>query len=160
MTNIIDLISTAVTKFAAVKNLLLTKERFANIFSTTYTWKTSDSTLTATAASNYTVSDAEINLVGHMIRVKLRATRSSNTSAGNVTNEEVATLTWNHGGRIKGLYNISSRNYDGTLATFQTSCSTSGNTSTVTVKLCATHAATKEIYFWDNLPAVINVSMY
>lgn len=160
MYNIVDIISTAVTKFVAVKDLLLTKERFANIFSTTYTWETSDSTLTASAGSNYTVSSAEINLVGHMMRVKLKATRSSNWSAGNVTNEDVATLTWDHGGRIKGIYNISSRNYDGTLATFQTTNTTSGSTSTVTVKLCATHAAGKGVYFWDNLPVVINVSMY
>lgn len=108
--------------------------------------------------TNWTYSDLQANLVGHMVYIHVRSKRSKATGAGDIANQEIISFDINHGGKLKGLYSVSTGNMDGAIATLHMSVSNNGNVSTVTIKLAATHQAMSNIYIDDCIPAEINLS--
>ena len=74
-----------------------------------------------------------------MVYIHVRSKRSKATGAGNIANQEIISFDINHGGKLKGLYSVSTGNMDGAIATLHMSVSNNGNVSTVTIKLAATH---------------------
>ena len=108
--------------------------------------------------TNWTYSDLQVDLVGHMVYIHLRSKISKATGVGDIANQEVISFDINHGGKLKGLYSTSTGNMDGAIATLHMSVSNSGNVSTVAIKLAATHQATSSVYIDDYIPAVIDLS--
>lgn len=156
MVNITEVLKTAIMKITSLYQSKLTMHRFRGIFCVTY-----DCTVTSTPGSKYTVSSASAILIGHMMRIALRATRSESTGTGDITNETVATLRINHEGKIKSAYIISTRNYDGVPASYQTSITkVDDNNIDLVINLCAAHSAMKNVYILDNIPISIDVSKY
>ena len=156
MVNIIDVIKTAMNKVISLSSTKLTKDKFKKIFCTTY-----NLTVTPTPASGYTINGHNAYLVGTHLRFYFSAERSSATGAGNVNNEYIGTFVINHGGKLKNLHGIATRDYHGVMATvmLETSDLTS-TTVTIKPKLCATHAAKSSFHISDILPASIDVSKY
>lgn len=156
MINIIDILQTAVAKLNTIIQNKLPISTFKSIFCNTYTC-----TVVTTAGSHWTVNSATADLVGHMMRITCKATRSANTGAGDITNQVVATLNINHGGKVKNLFSSSTRNYDGMPASFSLSVSNPDeNHSQVKIQLNATHDALKNAYILENLPISIDISKY
>ena len=108
--------------------------------------------------TNWTYSDLYAYLVGHMVYIHVRSKRSKATGTGDIANQKVISFDINHGGKLKGLYSVSTGNMDGAIVTLQMSVSNSGDVSTVTINLAATHQATSNIYIDDCIPAEINLS--
>lgn len=109
------------------------------------------------------------SLIGNMIRFNYFLYRSSDTGDGNLVNEEVCTITFNHGGKVKSAYNTSfSSGSTGSVATFGTSGMTkvkdaSGNeTDSITFKvnLAATGGAAKSFSGFFFVPVTLNLNNY
>lgn len=156
MVNITKVIQEMFSAVGKLINRKLNVSTFKSIFCNTYTC-----TVTSTAKSNWTIDSASALMVGHMLRIACRATRSASTGAGDISNETVATLKINHDGKMKGLYSISTRNYDGVPASYQLSVTTiDANNVQIEIILTATHAAMKNVYIMDNIPMPINIDKY
>lgn len=155
MVNIIDVIKTAINKVISLNSSKLTKDKFKAIFCTVR-----DLPISARAASKWTITSSGAYLCGTQLRFNFSAKRSSKTGAGNITNEDIGTFTIIHDGKLKNLYDISTRS-NGVIATIHLNISiTDSNTITVTPRLCATHAALTAISVMDIMPASIDVSKY
>lgn len=155
MVNIIDVIKTAINKVISLNSSKLTKDKFKAIFCTVR-----DLPISARAASKWTITSSGAYLCGTQLRFNFSAKRSSATSAGNITNEDIGTFTIIHDGRLKNLYDISTRS-DGVIATIHLNTSIiDSNTIAVTPRLSATHAALTAISVMDIMPASIDVSKY
>ena len=118
MVNVIDVIKTAINKVISLNSSKLTKDKFKEIFCTIRSLP-----VTSTAGSKWTINSSGAYLCGTQLRFNFSATRSSATGAGNITNETVGTFTIKHDGKIKSLYNITSRS-TGVIATVGLSAST------------------------------------
>lgn len=108
--------------------------------------------------TDWKYSELYVQLVGHVVHIHVRSKRSSATKAGDIVNQEVISFDINHGGKLKGLFSTSTGNMDGSIATLHMSVSNSGNVSTVTIKLAATHQALTNVYIDDCIPAEIDLS--
>lgn len=157
MVNIIAVLKTLINKLTLLNSAKLSKSIFIQIFCNNL-----DFTREVTAGSNkWDINSAKVIWVGHMLRVNLRATRTTATAAGDISNETVAKIRINHGGIIKDVFTTTTRNYDGTLASYQTGITKiDDNTVDLSIKLCATHSALKEVYIIDNIPVSIDISKF
>jgi hypothetical protein len=157
MVNIVAVLKTLINKLTSLNSTRLSKGTFIQIFS-----QEVDFTGAVTAGSNkWNINSAKIIWVGHMLRVSLRATRTTATAAGDISNETVVKIRINHGGIIKNVFTTTTRNYDGTLASYQTGITKiDDNTVDLSIKLCATHSALKEVYIMDNVPVSIDISKF
>ena len=157
MVNIVAVLKTLINKLTSLNSTKLSKDTFIQIFSSEL-----DFTRAVTAGSNkWDINSAKVIWVGHMLRVSLRATRTTATGAGNISNETVAKIRINHGGIIKNIFTTTTRNYDGTLASYQTGITKiDDNNFDLSIKLCATHSALKEAYIMDNIPISIDISKF
>ncbi|MBE6782979.1 MAG: hypothetical protein E7536_03090 [Ruminococcaceae bacterium] len=129
-------------------------------------------TVTFERGTNWTTGTNETltaSLIGNMIRFNYFLYRSSDTGDGNLVNEEVCTITFNHGGKVKSAYNTSfSSGSTGSVATFGTSGMTkvkdaSGNeTDSITFKvnLAATGGAAKSFSGFFFVPVTLNLNNY
>ena len=119
-------------------------------------------TATATAGTGYTVEEVSAYLTGNMLRMYIRVIRSSNATAGDMTNEKVAAVKVTHSGKISGMNNISfSSGTRGAVASFNTTnISTSDTTLEFDIELCATSAAENDWSSYFTVPVKINPDKY
>lgn len=118
---------------------------------------------TATPASNYSEATVEnAVLLGNCLRVHISATRKSATSAGNITNEDVATLSIKHSGKIKGAYRVAFGNGStGHIQAFHTNNEVNdGEYLTFDVRLAATHAGGTTMSSFFIMPCVLDLDAY
>ena len=119
--------------------------------------------VTVTAGANYSEVGASAYLVGNCLRMYMKATRNSNASVGDITNEEVMTIKVNHGGKIKSSFTMGFTSAStGAVATFYHDAGTKNddNNMTFVIRLCAT--ATAENYwnaYWA-IPVTIDFSKF
>ena len=112
--------------------------------------------------SLYESGSASARLAGNNVRLGISAVRKSAISSpGNTDNETVMTITLNHGGKIKDLYRVDfNTGATGGLAGLVASCTTSGNTSTITVLLVSTTNNLKQFDGYTSLPCILNLDAY
>ena len=115
-----------------------------------------------TAGANYSAVTATADLIGNNLRIGITATRSSAVSVGNVTNETVATLLIDHGGKLNNLYRVSfNSSTEGGAATFDAQASkVDDNTVKVTINLCATTTAATGWNAYFAMPCTITTKAY
>ena len=74
----------------------------------------------------------------------------------NITNEEIMTITFNHGGKIDVLYRVDFPNgTEGGLAGLDAQTTTDGDTTTIKVRLCSTTTELLKINAYTCMPANI-----
>ena len=117
---------------------------------------------TATPGANYNSCSGDVRLCGNSLRVYFYGNRKTAPTTGDIANEEVMTLQFNHGGKIKNLYASGFTNATvGGVTTF--SCSGEKVSDTV-MKIKITLAATTTTgtaydgFFW--VPCVLNINNF
>ena len=117
---------------------------------------------TTTNGSNWTLSGSGAYLIGNVIRLNGKMTRSS-APDGNISNETALTFTINHGGKILGVYNMCFANGGtGNFSSWYTTNSTSGETSTINIIFSGTRSGNtgKEFGFYVHLPVELNTEYF
>lgn len=90
-------------------------QKLLNVLTTKY-----DLTVNTSAGTNYSSVSCSAILVGNMIRFNFSATRNAAVN-GNVDNEKVMTVTFDHGGKVVDAFNTSfSSGATGAVSTFTT----------------------------------------
>lgn len=121
-----------------------------------------DLTTTVEAGTNYSAAACTAILVGNMIRFSMSATRNS-AAQGNITNEKVMTVTFDHGGKVINAYNTSfSSGSTGDVSTFSTTNMAKVANSTqikFDINLAATGASTQFSGFFF-VPVSLNLNNY
>lgn len=114
-----------------------------------------------TNASNWTVSEASAYLIGNAMRFYFKATRSAAIS-GNITNQDIATFTVNHGGRIAQCLamNFTNGASGGMASHLFNDPSISGNNLTFKVRISAVAQSTTTTNGYAVLPVRLNTSYY
>lgn len=116
---------------------------------------------TVTAGTNYSSASGSATLVGNSLRVWFNVTRKTATSVGDITNENVCTLSVKHGGKIKSSYNVGYINgSSGSVSSFTTSTSTGSEILTITLALAATTAASTNFAGYFVIPVALNLDKY
>lgn len=116
---------------------------------------------TVTAGANYSSASSTLTLVGNCLRLNINAERKTATNAGDITNEVVATITFNNQGKIETVYRVDFPNgITGALAALDAQTTTEGNTTTITVRLCATGTALSNINAYTCMPTDIKLSAF
>ena len=116
----------------------------------------------ATSTSGWTIDASGVYLIGNILRLNGKVTRSTAPSA-NISNETPMVFTINHGGRIKGVYNMCFANgATGNFSSWYTTNSTSGDTSTVNIVFSGTRSGNtgKQFGFYVHLPVELNTEYY
>ena len=123
---------------------------------------TYDLPCTVTVGANYTNVTATAHLVGGNLRIGISAERNAAVNVGNVTNETVATLLINHGGKLNNLYRVSfNSSTEGGVATFDAqAAAVDDNTYRVTINLCATTTAATGWNAYFAMPCSIKTKAY
>ena len=81
--------------------------KFENMFCTTHALD-----FTVEPGEGYTSTGTpSVYLCGNRLRIHVYCTRDTATEKGNITNEVIASVTINHGGKIQSCYNASAVNY-------------------------------------------------
>lgn len=117
---------------------------------------------TAIPGANYNSCSGDVRLCGTSLRVYFYGNRKSAPSTGDVSNEEVMTLEFNHGGKIKDIYASGFSNATvGGVTTF--SCSGEKVSDTVTrIKISLSATTTTgtayDGFFW--VPCVLNINNF
>ena len=119
---------------------------------------------TITAATNYSsASTSDAILVGNNLRCYFKITRSA-ILTGNVTNEKICTLTINHGGKLKNMYDGGiTTGSAGAVNSYYMSNVKWDNTNNVVsfdVYLAATATGYVDMSGMFTVPVVINLSAY
>lgn len=159
--NLITALTTLFNKIVSLNDNKIDTSVMKNLCSTT-----KDLDYTVTTASNWTVKNSSVHMIGNAIRCNFSCSRSSKLSEGNITNEDVITFTIKTLGSIHGGYIISfptgnlGQNASFSLSSMNTSGSGSSQTITFTVKINSTYAAGTNFssYFWFGIRP--NVSYY
>lgn len=116
---------------------------------------------TITAGSNYQNCTASCSLIGNCFRLGVTAERKTAAGIGNIDNETVMTITFNHGGKIEVLYRVDFPNgTTGGLAGLDAQTTTSGNETTITVRLCSTTTNLININAYTCMPANIHLKAF
>lgn len=115
-----------------------------------------------TGGTNWTVSSFTAQLIGNQVRCAYSWTRSSATGAGNITNEEVASVKLKHSGKIKAAYGSGfSSGSTGSVATYTTAnAENDGTYLTFNVNIAATASALTSSSGTFTLPVVLNLDKY
>lgn len=157
MTNIKTILKEILNKILLLNSTKLTRSAFQKVFCTTY-----DLPVTYTAGSGWTVSSAGALLIGTELRIYILAKRSSSWGTGDITNETVATLKIDHGGKIASALDCEAYG----MATGPAVTCALQNTAndgiyqTVTVQLTATHSAAAQFDAYGIMPCGLNVRGY
>lgn len=100
---------------------------------------------TITKGANYSSVSGGVILCGSMLRIYWFGTRKSNSGAGNITNETIATFQIQTQGYFGGWYNMSgvtgSEGHLGSVYTTNGSFSADKSTFTISINLASIHAA-------------------
>lgn len=118
---------------------------------------------TGYAGANYSsASFSNAVLLGNNLRCYFTATRSEATGAGNIANEVVATVSINHGGKIKSAYvNSFGTGSVGSVASFVIANATNdGEMLTFDISLTATATASTEFSAYFLIPVVLDLNAY
>lgn len=115
-----------------------------------------------TLGDNYSAGSATATLIGNCLRLAVNATRKSATTVGNITNEVVMTIDITHNGKIDVLYRVDfiSGTEGGVVSLDAQTVKKDNNTTTVTVRLCATTIATTTFNAYTNMPVNIKCGAY
>lgn len=116
----------------------------------------------ATDTAGWTINASGVYLIGNILRLHGKATRST-APDGNIGNENPMIFTINHGGRIKGIYNMCFANSGtGSFSSWYTQNTTNGDTSTVTIRFSGTRSGNtgKQFGFYVHLPVELNTEYY
>lgn len=137
-------------EISAIKNAMI------NLFGKHYNLEYS-----VVAGDKWTINDHGVVLIGNTMRLGLNATRSEAVS-GNIANEVVLSYTINHGGKIKGAWNITSVNREaGCIASFSTTnIVISDETLTIDVMLTATASSLTDTSSLLSVPVTLNLDAY
>lgn len=117
---------------------------------------------TAIQTTGWTINSSTAYLVGNILRLYGKLTRSTAPS-GNISNEYPMIFTINHGGKIKSIYNMCFANGKyGNFSSWYTGNSTDGDTSTVTIRFSGTRSGNtgKEFSFYVHLPVELDTEYY
>lgn len=108
------------------------------------------------------VSLGNVYLLGNSIRFWFSSTRTSASGVGNITEEKIGTVTINHGGKIKAMYNVNTVGViNGGIAAFtMTNASNDGETISFDINLTATHAAGTSYGAIFTIPCLLNLDKY
>lgn len=111
---------------------------------------------------NYSAATITAHLVGCNLRIGLSATRKTSLSAGNFTNETVATVDINHGGKLSNLYRVSfNTSTSGGVATFDCQAAkVSDDVVRLTINLCAAAHSLTEFNAYFAMPCSIITKAY
>ena len=130
----------------------------AKALSTVYNLDTTGTT----GGTGWTISSFTAQLIGNQVRCAYTWTRSSATGAGNITNEEVASVKLKHSGKIKAAYGTGfSSGSTGSVATYTTAdAANDGTYLTFKVNIAATASALTSSSGTFTLPVVLNLDKY
>lgn len=153
--NLIDVIKTAINKTVSLSNNKVSKSAINKLYDHYYL------SSTITLGNNYSSAVADADLIGNYLRIYVNATRKSATNDGNITNENICTLTINTD-KILNVYNAAGISATiGDLANFYTNdCSTSNNITTIPVYISATAGNITNVNFYINLLVRLNPDAY
>lgn len=109
---------------------------------------------------NYSAASGSAYIVGTNLRVYFTATRSSASNVGNIDNEIICTLKFEHQNKLKNVYNVALNNGTvGGLVSMQTSDLSMDETYLyISIILTATHAATTSINSYFSMPITFNLA--
>lgn len=112
-------------------------------------------------ASGYSNVSGSATICGNILRCNISATRSAAFS-GDGANEQIATFTINHGGKIAGMLNVSFPNGStGAVASLYTSnVSQTANSLSFTVHIAATAGSTTGINSFFSVPITLNLDAF
>lgn len=129
----------------------------AKAMSNSYTLST-----TGSASTNYTLSSTSAVLVGNSLRVGFKATRSTPTGTGNITDEAICAITVTHNGKIANLFNIGFVSGEtGAVTSFAVNnISVNSNTATFIIQVNATTVNTSNFGSYFAIPATLNLNAY
>lgn len=143
-------------------NITTLTNKIKNMLCTTHSM-----TVTTTTATNWSITvdtTPSAVLVGTNLRCYFAATRSSEQSAGNITNQDVITFKVNHGGKIKNAYSTAFTGAtSGGLASFFVifdNTKTTDTTLVFTVRLNALAQAMKSTNAYFALPVRLNYDKF
>lgn len=127
----------------------------AKALSTTYSF-----TPTITAGDNYTSVTGGVVLLGNTLRINFNATRNRATGIGNVTDETIATFSFNHGGKIGSMYstNFLILNSQGT--GYITNATNDGDILSFELKLAGVSIASTNLSSNFIVPVRLDLSKY
>lgn len=111
---------------------------------------------------NYSSATITAHLTGCNLRIGLSATRNEQINAGNFTNETVATVDINHGGKLANLYRVSfNTSTSGGVATLDCQASkVNDNVVRLTINLCAAAHNMTEFNAYFAMPCSIITKAY
>ena len=115
-----------------------------------------------TPGENYSSATVTAHLTGCNLRIGLSATRNASLSAGNFSNETVATIDLDHGGKLANLYRVSfNTSTSGGVATLDCQASkVSDSVVRLTINLCAAAQSLTEFNAYFSMPCTIITKAY
>lgn len=125
---------------------------------TVYTYSTPSSVV---LGDNYTAASGTIALIGNTMRVYFSATRSSAASAGNITDEVIATFTYDVGGKVKSPYIVYGITSNSNSSYYLSGANVnSDGTITLTLKLSGVGVSSSSFAGYLAVPIAINLDKY
>lgn len=111
---------------------------------------------------NYSSATITAHLTGCNLRIGLSATRKETLNAGNFSNETVATVDINHGGKLANLYRVSfNTSTSGGVATLDCQATkVNDNVVRLTINLCAAAQSLTEFNAYFAMPCTIITKAY
>lgn len=138
----------------------LSVDKFKKLYCTKYNLTSST---TISKGTNWSIEEYSVYMVGNVLQVYFNGTRSSNTGAGNISNETVLKFAVKHGGKVTTglsvgeLCRASSGHLSGLYYRYS---SIDDNTLQVEVVLASTHVALTAVRGLALLPVRLNVAAY
>ena len=152
MVNIISVIKTLINKVIALDNNTVDKTTMVKFYSKKAI------TPTVTWANGWSKVELNVYLNGNILSTWVKAKKSSNTGAGDFSDQLMCTITLPASIGINNFYNTSSiTSGTGGLASFKTAdASLSNGAMKFNVYISSTHAAENQFSFWLNNVVVYN----
>lgn len=131
--------------------------KIKNMTCTTY-----DLTCSVAVDSNYTITVNSAKLIGNNLSFELTIERSSNCTAGDISNETVGTIIVTHDGKITGFRRVSipPANYGGLASFFMANLTTEDTTLQFDIGLAAAGTACKKWSLHFALPVRLDMDAY
>lgn len=136
---------------ATVYNLLGAAKALVN----TYTFD-----CTVKPGTNYSAAEATAMLVGGTLRITFRGTRKSATSTGNIADEVVCNVSFNHGGKLKSVYRSHFPIVHSQGTGMINNLSNKDNVCKFNIMLCGVAVASSEPGTYFTLPCTLSLSAF
>lgn len=151
-----NILKTFIKEIIDLKNNKMDKSILANFYGSQIA-----PSFTVTPGSNYSSVSGGVILCGDLLRLYWSATRKSNSGAGNITNETIATFQIQTQGYFSGYYTTTgvtgTTGHLGTVYVGGGSFSADGGTFTISVILTSIHAAEDTTNGYITLPVKLNL---